>query len=422
MADESKKKKVSETVGDQYNESADKQQQNANELADALLAENARAEADRAQALNQYQGATNAAQEQYRQNAEKFSDFLDVINTQAAQDVKTEEAEAAAENQANMDAAKWTGVTELVSSVANLAGVGAGNAVSQQYHQYSQDWMRKADADAKAHRSRIQSLRERQRSIGMQINQLKLGEAQRALEMANKMNELRYNQDIAAAERNSKANLSALQMRHDAASKAEELRLKGQVAAADVALKEDAHAIQREAHDLQRESHQIQREAHDLTRRGQDISAANHRADLEARYRLSGFTKDSKGNWVAPKTNPKEKKSEYLFEHNGVTVPYYMSSDERRGFLERAYGVLSNNPAFLEEYGSGGSEASHDNNVKAGIILKYAEKDPQLLDELYLFAPPEYRQSLKTTQAVDDFFNAGSPNGYAVSAANSFWG
>lgn len=76
-----------------------------------------------------------------------------------------ERAEAQEQIRADQQAGRWTGLTELAASVANLVGVGEGNAVSQQYRNYSQDWMRKADEDMRYHRSRIDNLRDRQRAI-----------------------------------------------------------------------------------------------------------------------------------------------------------------------------------------------------------------------------------------------------------------
>lgn len=76
-----------------------------------------------------------------------------------------ERAEAQEQIRADQQAGRWAGLTELAASVANLVGVGEGNAVSQQYKNYSQDWMRKADEDMRYHRSRIDNLRDRQRAI-----------------------------------------------------------------------------------------------------------------------------------------------------------------------------------------------------------------------------------------------------------------
>ena len=71
------------------------------------------------------------------------------------------------------NAAKWTGLTELAASLANMIGVGQGNAVSQTYRPHSQDWMQKADASIKEHRSRMENLRQRQRETELKMAQLR---------------------------------------------------------------------------------------------------------------------------------------------------------------------------------------------------------------------------------------------------------
>ena len=92
-----------------------------------------------------------------------------------AQKKDDEKAIKDSEEQVNADlrASKWTGLTELAASIANLIGVGEGNAVSQQYKPYSQDWMKKADQDMREHRSRIENLRQRQRDTELKMQQLR---------------------------------------------------------------------------------------------------------------------------------------------------------------------------------------------------------------------------------------------------------
>jgi len=70
-------------------------------------------------------------------------------------------------------AAAATGWAEFGSALVNLFGVGEGNAVSQNYKSYSQDWMQKADADQRAHRNRVHDLRQRQIDTELKMNQLR---------------------------------------------------------------------------------------------------------------------------------------------------------------------------------------------------------------------------------------------------------
>lgn len=131
------------------------------------------------------------------ENDEKALDEADESRRQSARDIlqgmadliKDREKEYGDIEKANDRAATWTGLTELAASMANLIGVGQGNAVSQQYHSFSQDWMRKADADIKEHRSKLDDLRNRQRAIRQQYDTLELQMAkERAAATARRLN------------------------------------------------------------------------------------------------------------------------------------------------------------------------------------------------------------------------------------------
>ena len=271
-----KKKKGSELIAEAYDQSADTIQQATAQLADAQRQAEVQRQADQQAAEDARQSAENSIQEQYRQRAGQVNDFYDLINNKSEKDVQQEQAEAAAQQKADTDAAKWAGVTELVSSVANLVGVGAGNAVSQQYRQYSQDWMRKADMDAREHRARIQNLRERQRQVQMHMNQMRLADAQRELAAATARNDANYNRAINEAAQRYKGSLAPAQLEYEAAAKAAEQRQKGVETASRVALQE---------------------EAHDLQRRAQNISAQNHKDALAAKMEAQGYDNVG-GHWV----------------------------------------------------------------------------------------------------------------------------
>lgn len=138
--------------------------------------------AELAKQLEDDDKALDAADESRRQSArEILQDMANLINDR--------EKEYKAEEKGNERAATWTGLTELAASVANLIGVGQGNAVSQQYKGQSVDWMRKADADIKEHRSKLDDLRNRQRAIRQQYDTLELQMAkERAAATARRLN------------------------------------------------------------------------------------------------------------------------------------------------------------------------------------------------------------------------------------------
>ena len=111
--------------------------------------------------------ATTAAAS--RNDQRSFADYVLGMR----QELDQAQREADQEVKADLNAARWTGLTELASSIANMIGVGAGNAVSQQFTPQSQNWMAKADRDMKANRSRIDNLRQRQRDTELKMNQIR---------------------------------------------------------------------------------------------------------------------------------------------------------------------------------------------------------------------------------------------------------
>lgn len=120
------------------------------------------------------QTAMMDAQDQERKS---FADLLQSMRD----DYNKAQAESDEQVKEDLNAAKWTGLTELAASLANLIGVGQGNAVSQQYKSHAQDWMQKADQDMRERRSRLDNLRQRQRDTELKMSQLK---ASRSLELA----------------------------------------------------------------------------------------------------------------------------------------------------------------------------------------------------------------------------------------------
>lgn len=105
-----------------------------------------------------------------QEDAEKsFADLVLGMQKDADQAI----AEGDRQIKDDLNAAKWTGITELAASIANMIGVGSGNAVSQQYKSYSQDWMQKADQSMREQRSRIDNLRQRQRENEYKMAQLR---------------------------------------------------------------------------------------------------------------------------------------------------------------------------------------------------------------------------------------------------------
>jgi len=195
-----KKKKQSENVQNAYDAYASEVQQTGQDLVNGITEAGQQQIADMEAANEAYNDANRTAMEANRlQSGEAIRSFADIVNGYA-DNIKKAEAESAAQVAADQRAARWTGATELASSIANLIAVGGHNAVSQQYRPFSQDWMRKADQDARLNRARIDNLRERQRAMQGQLTNMKLNDAAKALELARADAKAKYEQGLAMSQ------------------------------------------------------------------------------------------------------------------------------------------------------------------------------------------------------------------------------
>ena len=129
-----------------------------------------------------------------------------------------------------------------------------------------------------------------------------------------------------------------------------------------------------------------------------------------------GLKSDGKGGYVADPNSPIHRSRSgsggrgdvFYFSHNGRQIPYSMTDKERKAFLEKAYAKVKDKPGFKDEYGGGAEDKLRDEDAN-GVILKYAEQDPELRDALYNYTSPEYRQSRDLSNQVNSFFS--TPNG-----------
>lgn len=203
-------------------------------LAQAGAAQVADLEAAEQERVNAY----NTAQQLFRNQMDQgHKDFADIVNA-ARTNTMAAEQEAATINEANKRAARWTGAAELAASMANLYAVGQHNAVSQQYKPYSQDWMRKADQDAREHRARIDNLRERQRALQQHQIQLRMGEAGQALANAQREAEAARQARAQIAGARYQATANPLNLQLQTAEKAAEAGMRGETQAVNAGFHE----------------------------------------------------------------------------------------------------------------------------------------------------------------------------------------
>jgi len=196
--------------------------------------------------LETAQDANNAAYDQATKNyndlmAKYNNDFAAMVQGESDR-IRQEREEAKTMIQADQKAAQWSGLTELASSVANMIGVGSFNAVSQQYKNYSQDWMQKADRDLREHRMRMDNVRARQNALKQQQLNLQIGQAGQALAREQERIKQQYNDRMALAEAERTAALQPMEIRSKAANEAGELGLKGMQTAAGIKAQEQSTA------------------------------------------------------------------------------------------------------------------------------------------------------------------------------------
>lgn len=237
MADEIKK-----TREEQMRESANRAAAQQAALGEAYAQGLADATSQQAEALGtihtDYSNAANAAMQRYQQLQNERNASLADMLIQQRKDFETQNAQDEEQIKNDVKAARWTGATELAASLANLIGVGSFNAANQQYKQYSQDWMRKADADMRMQRARLDNFRERQRAMQMHINQLKQGDANTALNMAMRQADADRAARIQQADADYKAQLAPLEARYKSGLAAIGEQTKGEQQAINIGLHE----------------------------------------------------------------------------------------------------------------------------------------------------------------------------------------
>ncbi len=108
---------------------------------------------------------------------QQYQDFYDIAMSKKAE-MDAAQQEDINQQQAYQKAAAWAGAGELVTSLANLIGVGGFNSANQQYaNSYSRDWMKKADEARRTRQARTANYRAKLDSMNEKLAALKSGKA-----------------------------------------------------------------------------------------------------------------------------------------------------------------------------------------------------------------------------------------------------
>lgn len=117
----------------------------------------------------------NAVEQQ--RSLDSYIDELEGVRESLEQRAADEKAEADAQQKRDYNSAKWSGLTELASSLANLVGVANGASHQTIRTTYSQDWMRQADANRKEYKARLDRIKDMMESSRKETAQARLNGA-----------------------------------------------------------------------------------------------------------------------------------------------------------------------------------------------------------------------------------------------------
>lgn len=167
----------------------------------------------------------NAMKANAQNNNNAFGDYV----KKKLEDLEKSQKESDILDKEELKPAIWTNVAELANNIINLAGVSRG-ASNMQFQTFSQDWMKKADANRKERRRRIDTLKEKLDAAQLKLQDIKSSGAKSVAE-------LQYKTEAAAAARaKEKAGVqykldgTAATAEAETAGKAAEARLKGEIA------------------------------------------------------------------------------------------------------------------------------------------------------------------------------------------------
>lgn len=262
-----------------------------------------------AQALAQQQAQNEAAIEAEQQRQQQ--NFADIA-LQYKKDYDDALADDAALRQQEDKRAVWTGVTEGLASLANLVGVGSFDSANQTYHSYSKDWMDKADQERRIRRNRIDNIRDRQRAMDLQLQQLRGNQNMQILNLRGQNADKRY----AAA--NQAATTMAGLGREDANRRAAD-------AAQNASMAINQGNADRQFNEAVR------------ARKAQEAEARrNNDLDFIAAMARQGYVKDAYGNWIYSGKGSGSGSGNPNFSYDATIDGQYVRLDMNKNTFEQA--------------------------------------------------------------------------------------
>lgn len=363
MATEKKPKKAASQQIVDASQELSKQTAQAGQQLGAAIESSAQQQAEQiASAEQQRQQALSEAQQQFKTAFDSGAKDLADIALQRRQAAQQAEEEARAQVEADRKAARWTGATEMAASIINLIGTAHG-ASPQQYHTFSQDWMKKADEDLERGRSRVHNLNERAEAARSALNQLRMGEAKDALELARKEADAIYGTRVASIQNNAKAALEAEKARIGAGTDATTIKAKGVEQQANLDLKRQELAT-RNAQNQQAREDRLALRGLKLDENGKPVP------DTDSEIYKALVQKNSGGSGGSIN-------HVYYRDENGKLVYAPMKSKEYEIFIDKVYAKAMSDPDFAEAY-----EGASSNYERKSLLFNYASSDPELRAEL----------------------------------------
>lgn len=286
--------------------------------------------------------------------------------------IKAAEKEAQEQRANEQRAAIWTGLGEVAASLVNLGFVGGGNAVSQQYHSYQHDWMKKADENWRRNRERIDNMRERQRGIQQHMIQMKMNAGQTLANFDAGEVGAAYNHAVNAAGAKKDAGTAVAGIKGQTAQQVAQAAIQGTTA-------------------------QIAKNEQDAARRQ---ATAQHNAQIELQYDLHGWTKDPKtGRRVAPTTGVTTKSGSGSGSNIMVSIPPTTEGGKGTRLTINSGSLVATISANVDLFKANDQKAierilrgDKSADDKAKQLQQYIKTSPEILDLLKL-----------SSVAVDEF-------------------
>ena len=304
-----------------------------------------------------------------KQNEKDWQDYVLGV----AERNRQQQEEMRQQERADRMAGTATGLTEMAANIANLLTVGQGHATPQQYHSFSQDWMRKADQDMRERRHRTDNMNAQLDRLNYQIEQVKNADRLSDIKLRIDMDKQARKEAAEQAEREWQHGVTERKL--DQADRAQDLDEQKTLAGIEAQKASTAQGWAR----LNETKRQFNAElaSKGLNAKGEPDEALMKKiTETRAKYSSSG----------------KDPNTDFFFvDKNGDVNVAHMEKSEYEDILSLARGSIADDlgEAQAKEFNQEMSRAI-DDKAKNAVLKKWMAKSPTCGAALRL-ADPTYR-------------------------------